>query len=183
MNEWWRWHRSHTLACFVSNFVCHLTYLPIPPQGRPRFEFSYRVTYSNQSNSTLYVQKNDYVPNSPVELAKGAPTTISGQCFTLTSHPWWRHQMEKFSALMAICAGNSPVPGEFPTQRPVTQSFGVFFDLRLNKRLSKQSWGWWLNTLSRPLWRHRKDRRWLRWTCWLLLNSSIDLWSYHYLCV
>ena len=34
-----------------------------------------------------------------------------------------------------------PVPGEFPAQRPVTQSFDVFFDLRLNKRLSKQSWG------------------------------------------
>ena len=59
------------------------------------------------------------------------------------------------SALLAICAGNSPVPGEFPTQRPVTRSFGVFFDLRLNKRLSKQWWGWWLETLSRPLWRHR----------------------------
>ena len=34
----------------------------------------------------------------------------------------------------------SPVTGEFPAQRPVTRSFGVFFDLRLNKRLSKQSW-------------------------------------------
>ena len=68
---------------------------------------------------------------------------------------WWRHQMETFSALLAICAGNSPVPGEFPAQRPVTQSFDVFFDLRLNKRLSKQSYGWWLETLSRPLWRHR----------------------------
>ena len=52
--------------------------------------------------------------------------------------------MEIFSALLAICAGNSPVPGEFPTQRPVTRSFDVFFDLRLNKRLSKQSLGWWL---------------------------------------
>ena len=62
--------------------------------------------------------------------------------------------METFSALLAICAGNSPVPGEFPAQRPVTRSFGVFFDLRLNKRLSKQSWGWWFETLSRPLWRH-----------------------------
>ena len=50
---------------------------------------------------------------------------------------WWRHRMETFSALLAICAGNSPVPGEFPTQRPVTRSFDVFFDLRLNKRLSK----------------------------------------------
>ena len=46
-------------------------------------------------------------------------------------------------------------PGEFPTQRPVTRSFDVYFDLRLNKRLSKQSWGWWFETLSRSLWRHR----------------------------
>ena len=52
---------------------------------------------------------------------------------------WWRHQMETFSASLAICAGNSPVSGEFPTQRPVTRSFDVFFDLCLNKRLRKQS--------------------------------------------
>ena len=69
--------------------------------------------------------------------------------------PWWRHQMETFSALLAICAANSPVPGEFPAQRPVTRIFGVFFDLRLNKRLRKQSWGCWFETLSRPLWRQR----------------------------
>ena len=67
---------------------------------------------------------------------------------------WWRHQMETFSALLAICAGNSPVTCEFPKQRPVTRSFDVFFHLRLNKQLSKQSWGWWFETLSRPLWRH-----------------------------
>ena len=66
----------------------------------------------------------------------------------------WRHQMETFAALLAICAGNSPVPGEFPTQRPVTRSFDVFFDMRLNKRLCKQSWGWWFETLSRLLWRN-----------------------------
>ena len=69
--------------------------------------------------------------------------------------PWWRHQMETFSALVAICAGNSPVTGEFPTRRPVTRSFDVFFDLCPNERLSKQSWGWWFGTLSSPLWRHR----------------------------
>ena len=45
-------------------------------------------------------------------------------------------------------------PGEFPTQRPVTRSFDVFFDLRLNKRLSKQPWGWWFETPSLSLWRH-----------------------------
>ena len=54
---------------------------------------------------------------------------------------WWRHQTEAFSALLALCAGNSPVTSEFPSQRPVTRCFDVFFDLRLNKRLSKQSWG------------------------------------------
>ena len=75
------------------------------------------------------------------------------------NNPWWRHQMETFSALLAICAGNSPVPGEFPAQRPVTRSFDVFFDLRLNKRLSKQSWGWWFETLSCPLWRHSNAQR------------------------
>ena len=68
---------------------------------------------------------------------------------------WWRHQMETFSALLAICTGNSPVIGEFPTQRPVTRSFDVFVDLRLNERLSKQWWGWWFETPTRLLWRHR----------------------------
>ena len=72
---------------------------------------------------------------------------------------WWRHQMKKFIALLAFCAGNSPVTDEFPTQRPVTQSFDVFFDLRLNKQLSKHSWGWWFETPSRPLWRHINVRK------------------------
>ena len=71
---------------------------------------------------------------------------------------WWRHQMETFSALLAICAGNSPVSGEFPAQRPVTRSFDVFFDVRLIKRLSKHSRGWWFETLSHPLWRHRNEQ-------------------------
>ena len=62
-----------------------------------------------------------------------------------------------FSTLLAICAGNSPVTGEFPAQRPVTRGFDAFFDLRLIKRLCKQSWGWWYKTPSRPLWRHCND--------------------------
>ena len=75
----------------------------------------------------------------------------------LTYVTWWRHQIEIFSALLAICAGNSPVRGEFPAQRPVTRSFDVFFDLRPNKRLGKQSWGWWYETPSSSLWRHRNE--------------------------
>ena len=67
---------------------------------------------------------------------------------------WWRHQMETFSTLLALCARNSRVTSEVPSQRSGMRSFDVFFDLRLNKRLSKQSWGWWFETLSRSLWRH-----------------------------
>ena len=73
--------------------------------------------------------------------------------------------METFSTLLALCAGNSPVPGEFPAQRPVTRSFDVFFDLHPNKRWSKQWWGWWFETLSYPLWRHR--------------NGSVSIHSNH----
>ena len=66
----------------------------------------------------------------------------------------WRHQQETFSALLALCVGNSQVTGVFPSQAPVTRSFDVFFDLHLNKRLSKPSTRWWFETPSRPLWRH-----------------------------
>ena len=56
--------------------------------------------------------------------------------------------METFSALLAICAGNSPIPGEFPTQRPVTRNFDVFFDLCLNER-------WVINREAGDLRRYR----------------------------
>ena len=62
--------------------------------------------------------------------------------------------METFSTFLALCAGNSPVSGESPEQTPLTRSFGVFFDLRLNKRSSKQSRRRWFETPLCPLWRH-----------------------------
>ena len=57
-------------------------------------------------------------------------------------------------------------PGEFPAQRPVMRSFDVFFDLRLNKRLSKQPWGWWFETPAWSLWRHRNVQ-----ICWELCGK------------
>ena len=53
-----------------------------------------------------------------------------------------------------MTAGNSPVTCEFSSHRPVTRSFDVFFDLRLNKGLSKQSRHLWFETPSLSLWRH-----------------------------
>ena len=80
-------------------------------------------------------------------------------CLVVVWHQWtwWRHQMETFSVLLALCVRNSPVTGEFPSQRPVTWSFDVFFDLCLNKRLSKPSWGWWFETPPWSLWHHCND--------------------------
>ena len=86
---------------------------------------------------------------------------------------WWRHQVETFSALQVLCMGNSPVTGAFPAQRPMTLSFDVFFDLHLNKRLSKQPWGWWFETPSRPFWRHCNDydARLERFRMYFVLNT------------
>ena len=70
---------------------------------------------------------------------------------------WWRHRMETFSALLTLCAGNSPVTGEFPSQRPGTRSFDAFFDLRLNKWLSKQSRHRWIETPLSSSWCHCYD--------------------------
>ena len=78
--------------------------------------------------------------------------------------------METFSALLALCAGNSSVTGEFPQQRPVMWSFDVFFDLRVKKRLSKHSWGWWFETPSCPLWRHCSVKYFSYW-------KGKSLWS------
>ena len=63
-------------------------------------------------------------------------------------------------------------PGEFPAQRPVTWSFDVFCDLRLNKRLSKQQWGWWFETPSRSLRRHCNATI----GCLLWVLSLINVW-------
>ena len=77
---------------------------------------------------------------------------------------WWRHQMEIYSALLALCHRWTP------RTKPVTQSFDVFFHLRLNKRLSKQSWGWWFETPSHSLLRHSNVSGQVHWLCslWLI---------------
>ena len=82
--------------------------------------------------------------------------------------------METFFALLAVCEGNSPVTSEFPSQRPVTRSFDVLFDLHLNEHLNKQSWGRRFETPSRPLWRHCN----VRFEPWYI-KQNIDDTSSH----
>ena len=80
-------------------------------------------------------------------------------CRSLVWISWWRHQMETFSCYWPFVRG---------IHRPVTRSFDVSFDLRLNKRLSKPSWGWWFETPKRSLWRHSNALPCLMSGCWWL---------------
>ena len=66
----------------------------------------------------------------------------------------WRFQMETFSVSPALCERKASVIGGFPHKKLVTRSFGVFFDLHPNKRLSKQSRRRWFQTPSCSLLRH-----------------------------
>ena len=134
------WHRQ---AIFKSKgdklFLCWMQDLnprpQIPNRQQTECSLTNRLSYRGSSiNLNSTARPYDQQAFSPL-----GPTFI----FAFT---WWRHQMETFSALLAICAGNSPVTGELPSQRPVTRSFEVFFDLCLNKRLSQKSWGWWFET-------------------------------------
>ena len=61
---------------------------------------------------------------------------------------WWRYQIETFSALLALCERKSTVTSEFLLPRSVSWSFDIFFELLLNKQLSKHSWGWWFEMPS-----------------------------------
>ena len=131
---------------------------PPPPQKKKKkkkSEIYHKCTVAEVNKTGIIISRNyTNIQSNMGKCVQYVPwrTTMSPLYFK--NLPWWRHQMETFSALLAVCAGNTPVTGEFSIQRPVTRIFHIFFDLRLNKRLSKQSGGRWFETLSRPLWRH-----------------------------
>ena len=77
-------------------------------------------------------------------------------------------------SLLALCAGNLPVTGEFPAQRPVTRSFDVFFDLCLDEWSSKESWGWWFKTPSHPLWCHCNELEFVHFISWWVVLFSCN---------
>ena len=86
------------------------------------------------SDNKVGIMKTDsfHDANFDVTVERDVDVTQNDTAVGHTSKSWWRHQMETFSALLALCAGNSPVISEFPSQRPVIRSFDVFFDLCLN---------------------------------------------------
>ena len=92
---------------------------------------------------------------------------ITWHAIDCVNHPWllWcDNYSDTLLSISMVTSSNGNIfrvtghlRGEFTAPRwiPYTRSFDVFFDLRLNKRLSKQWRGWWFETLTRPLWRHR----------------------------
>ena len=125
-----------------------------------------RCQFCMDNDRKIYLAKNVCITQQtsflPVPIPWGAlhntlfsmMTSSNGNIFRVTGH---------------LC-GKFTGPRWIPAQRPVTRSFDIFFDLRLNKRLSKQPWGWWFETPAWSLWRHRNGyTRSLKYTLMKLL--------------
>ena len=123
--------KSNTKACLFSLKILHLAdYVRV---AVPHFDYYYYLLFShNKSHLPLKSQYN------------------AGICMPV---PWWRHQMKTFSALPAFCRGILRSRWS-PHSKASDAELWCFFDLRLNKRLSKQTWDWWFETPSWSLWRH-----------------------------
>ena len=151
--KWWLRSGERHFANIASHGIgCAPVILKIPTLSRCPSNIS--IT------STGCFEKHQIVKTLPTEISLWSSQILEWAMGHVVPHTWWRHRMETFSALLALCAGNSPVTGEFPAQRAVTRSFDVFFDLHLNNRLNKQSWGWWFATPWCSLWRHCNESVW-----------------------
>ena len=152
------WFDPPCLSCHCFRMAVKMVTVPTTPSGEPSF------LYGREGRGPLHSFIVHYRPLEETYRKGKQKSRIFRNLLpvgdtwyvpvTRNMKTWWRYQIETFATLLAICAGNSPGTGEFHTQRQVTRSFDVFFDLHLNKRLSKPSRGSWFETLSRPSWRH-----------------------------
>ena len=131
------------------------------------------------------LQRNSIVDlwSFAIRYSQYTATSSNGQMVSW-SKTWWRHQMERFSALLAFCVGNLPVTNEFPKHRPVTRSWCFLWSAP--KPTVDKQWGRrWFETPSRSLWRHQWFRS-LQWEfllvvfrnklpCWLVKLTDLCL--------
>ena len=133
---------NHTIFISAASYLiiahfaswCWLLWRQSPSQYKDSISRYRYFHYEDQTASPTYLYNGNFYT--------GMMTSSNGNIFRVTG---------------PLC-GEFTGPGEIPSQRPVTRSFDVFFDLRLNKRLSKQPWGWWFETPSWSLWRHRNGK-------------------------
>ena len=138
----------------------HISPLPFAPATRKTPRTFYTKCFINHTTILILLDiKELHIKSSHISPLPFAPAPHP------TTWLWWIcwHddviKWKHFRVTGSLC-GEFTDPGEFPTQRPVTRSFDVFFNLRLNKRLSKQPWGWWFETPSWPLWRQCNETTW-----------------------
>ena len=136
------------------SFHCKLHFLSITRNARTAFKSHYLFMVGAElfpANQNFKYECSSFIVliKYPIFLPL---VYIYIQIQSILSKTWWNANIFRVTG---------PLCGEFtghrwiPAQRPVTRSFDVFFDLRLIKRLSTQSRGWWFETPSRPLWRHK----------------------------
>ena len=140
--------RLHELICNIS----YILYIPI------LFMYEMRIS------SSIHLQIIEHL-RVLVHLVVFQVSMSINDC----GNVYWQHDLSKISRHISMMTssklkhfprswpfarGIHRSPVNSPQKRPMTRNFDVFFDLRLNKRLSKQSWGWWFDTSLRPLWRH-----------------------------
>ena len=117
-----------------------------------------RPAVARETTQSLFQSKPESKPNI---LESRIALSYTRLPHILQTSSWWRHQMETFSALLALCAGNSPVPVISP-HKGQWRGVLMFSLICPNKRLSKQPWGWWFETPSWSLWRQCNDSRYER---------------------
>ena len=175
---------QHGLGCGLKDFhykdktvsrssylLMEILYIERPPLywDGPRMLGYVQILHTLSVKLLLWLSSN-------TNLWYGCGKTLSYSTYNLWDHfsySWWRHQMETLSPLLALCAWNPPVTGDFPAQRPATRSFDVFFDLN----------GWVNNREAGDLRRHRAHYDvtvivpWFVWSC-IILAQPISQISY-----
>ena len=113
------------------------------------------LTHDNRSNLDRIERRWDIspVPSTIIMVTDGSYQICSEALVAKSIHLMTSSNGTIFRVTGSLC-GEFAGPGEFPAQRPVAQSVDVFFDLRLDKRLSEQPRGWWFETPPWSLWRH-----------------------------
>ena len=119
-----------------------------------------------ETNLTFESKNKIFLSWHFVEMLPEIPTILSmWLCFVLSS------SFDSSSADWLFFMMTSSIGNIFRVTGPVTRSFDIFFDLRLNKRLSKRPRHRWFGTSSPPLWRHCNGEfrglfsiyRWMFW--------------------
>ena len=126
VGKWWRLFRSQRVHCCIHMRASALALLLL-----------FSDVMETDKVITKWIQSN--LCTTPSHVSAKHDDVIK-----------WKH----FPRYWTFVRGIHRSPVNSPHKGPTTRSFDVFFDVRLNKRLSKQSWGWWFEMPSRPLWRH-----------------------------